>query len=398
MSEFMEIPEGMNMDGFGGALANLAMAALGDDADKGKPAAAQGTKKPADESEAPPLQLPGQAPRGETTHVMTFKYHGSDKPKRKPRQIESTAAHLLSFPDLPNTKSSGGNKKKPVANTPAALGQAKEAATQAGIDSGEIWTMVHQFPAIIEAHPRGPTNLNRETWEMTYAGTFEPMTPRGHERIAEYKQELIDKAKREIHERRLDVRLKAFCGNLRERFRGTPKLKKGAPYGRDMGLPDEKFFKRKPTLGSAEATAAAAAAEATAEDGEEASQHGEEEGGEEEEQHISETDQQQEHQQLTARQRSKGPARADGYEDSEEELSDKEAAEEEQQYEVPGAPGQALRVRKGAVPDTDNSPIVTRSMTLNIPARSQNAFLSKVSVVSEVDAEAGEERRTPIAA
>jgi len=174
-----------------------------------------------------------QKPANQTTHVMTFTYKGSDKPKRKPRKLEPTPPGLYEL--------TGGKKKtgplKQFETCPVKA-NAKEANTTEGIASGKYYSMVHQFPDIIASYGQGPTNLDRKTWKMSNVSShFVPLTPRGHARIAEYQREMEEKARVTAYESRRWVRFRKGFKLTIERLAPQKKFKPGQEYLQDRGPP-----------------------------------------------------------------------------------------------------------------------------------------------------------------
>ncbi|KAF8454148.1 hypothetical protein BGX38DRAFT_346273 [Terfezia claveryi] len=203
-----------------------------------------------------------QKPANQTTHVMTFTYKGSGKPKRKPRKLEPTPPGLYEL--------TGGKKKtgplKQFETCPVKA-NAKAADTTEGIASGRYYSMVHQFPDIIASYEQGPTNLNRETWKMSnVTSLFVPLTPRGHERIAEHQRAMEEKARIEAYESRRWVRFRKGLKTTMERLAPQKKFKAGQEYLKDRGPPvfpeDKARARQKAAEEAAEALALREAEEA----------------------------------------------------------------------------------------------------------------------------------------
>ena len=91
--------------------------------------------------------------------------------------------------------------------SPIAEAKLKDTRTLAGIKSGKYYSMVHQYPDVIARYGRGPTNLDWDTRKMSYPnGVFIPLTQRGHDRIAQHRREMEEKAAEEDLRRRSSLR------------------------------------------------------------------------------------------------------------------------------------------------------------------------------------------------
>lgn len=106
-------------------------------------------------------------------------------------------------------------------------GRAKEKRTLDGIKSGKYYSMVHQFPDIIESCGRGPTNLDRTTWTMEYPDNLVPLSDRGREKNVQRKK--TEKEEKQANKRKRSWKnvLKRIFGNKDKKYGGT----------KDLGLP-----------------------------------------------------------------------------------------------------------------------------------------------------------------
>ncbi|KAF8428733.1 hypothetical protein EV426DRAFT_585649 [Tirmania nivea] len=312
-----------------------------------------------------------QKPANQTTHVMTFTYKGSDKPKRKPRKLEPTPPGLF--------KLTGGKKKtgplKQFETCPVKA-NAKEANTTEGIASGKYYSMVHQFPDIIASYEKGPTNLNRDTWKMSNVSSlFVPLTPRGHERIAEHERAMEEKARVAAFESRRWVKFRKGLNSAMERLAPQRKFKPGQEYLKDRGppvFPEDKARARQ--------KAAEEAAEAQALEEAEEAQNNSDTASETQEPQVDglasshHSEEQLSRPSFTTQQKAKGRGSAvDGGDEDEEDES------------YPAFDGQqtnSLAARSGRL-NTDDSANAgyiekanRREKTFNVPTRRQNAFLN----------------------
>lgn len=325
-----------------------------------------------------------QKPANQTTHVMTFTYKGSDKPKRKPRKLEPTPPGLY---ELTGDKKKTGPLKQ--FETCPVKANAKEDNTTEGIASGKYYSMVHQFPDIIASYEKGPTNLNRKTWKMSAVSSFFiPLTPRGHERIAEHQRAMEEKARIEAYESRRWVRFRKGLKTTMERLAPQKKFKPGQEYLKDRGPPvfpeDKARARQKAAEEAAEARALKEAEEAQALKEAEEAQNNSDTVSETQEPQVNElASSRHSVEELsrpfptpTAQQKAKGRGSSVSGSDEDE--------EEYQFYQAfDGKHTNSLAAHFGGL-NTDDSAKAGyteqangREKTFNVPARRQNAFLTR---------------------
>ena len=392
----IETPKSTNPSAIPVALGTLAMSAVDDNIEPSVPDGAAVTEPSPPDSAAitePPAVTKAKDPRplttmneddlklkddggippkpiNQTTHVMTFTYKG-DKPKRKPRKMEPTPPGLFEL--------TGGEKKKtgPLKQfEPCPVkASAKETNTENGIASGRYYSMVHQFPDIIASCEKGPTNLDRSTWKIKNAPSlFVPLTPRGHERIAEHQREMEEKARIAAYESRRWVKFRKGLKSTMERLAPQKKLKPGQEYLKNRGPPVFPEDKARARQKAAEEAAAARALEEAEE-----AQNNSDTASETHEPQVDRlvsrrhSEEQLSQPSFTAQQKAKGRGTVgDGGDEDEEDESD--LAFDEQTNSL------ATRFDRLNTDNSANAGYIEQAngheKTFNIPTRRQNAFLN----------------------